>query len=510
MVGRCVPHGLNRYKAICEIGEGAFGVVFKCIDLLTNEIVALKEFKSNNPEGNENITNSKNLFVKNNDNSVNNSKILREIATLRRLCGQKNIIQLKDFFLHENRYYLSLEYFPRTLLQYLEDSPNGIPIEIIKSCIYQLLTALKKCHSMGIIHRDVKPENILVREGKKKGEIELKLCDFGFARFIQNKSHPIKNEDSKHLSNSNRPLTSYVSTRWYRSPELLVKSPEYGTSIDIWAVGCIMAELIDGEPLFPGTCDVDQLYLIRNCIGRLDEEHQSILEKDSKLYDSYKKHIYKGFLSGSNSKYNNDTSCKNIIPPFQILSLKDRYAGKVDSITFSFLEKLLTIDPKKRPSSEELMFDPFFDTIRDNDLNEVSSNLLSISIMKSPIRGSTSLTNSFSPVKNLDVNLSTSLEFNVGTYENHIINYKASTSSKIDHSINHATPNDEKTTAPPTPENIQTQKPESNMKLKHTTEESSKGFTKASVISYSQNVRNTSNYFNIDLRQEKEQDRNNH
>ncbi|KAH8739549.1 serine/threonine protein kinase KKIALRE [Cryptosporidium ryanae] len=503
MAGRCVPHGLNRYKAICEIGEGAFGVVFKCIDLLTNEIVALKEFKSNNSEGNENITHSKNSFVKNIDNSVNNSKILREIATLRRLCGQKNIIQLKDFFLHENRYYLSLEYFPRTLLQYLEDSPNGIPIEVIKSCIYQLLTALRKCHSMGIIHRDVKPENILIKESQKKGDIELKLCDFGFARFIQNKNYQTKNDDNKYLSNSNRPLTSYVSTRWYRSPELLVKSTEYGASIDIWAVGCIMAELIDGEPLFPGTCDVDQLYLIRNCIGRLDEEHQSILERDTKFYDSYKKHIYKGFISGSNSKYNNNTSCRNIIPPFQILSLKDRYSGKLDSIAFSFLEKLLTIDPKKRPTSEELLSDPFFNEIRNEDSSEVNSDLLSVSFLDN--QRNDSISNSFYPTEKLGVNLPSSKGLNRDMYDRLAINDKSLVSSKLGHNINNTIIfNEEKTTAPSTPENFQTQKP-TNIRLKYTTNEGSINPINGQVISYFQNVWKASNYYKINSTQEKEQ-----
>ncbi|OII73737.1 serine threonine protein kinase [Cryptosporidium ubiquitum] len=370
MEGKCILHGLNRYKTICEIGEGAFGVVFKCKDLITNEIVALKEFKAVYSDENENSCVMKNSTYLKEKIDITHNKILREIATLRRLYGQKNIIQLKDFFLHENRYYLSLEYFPQTLLQYLEKSPKGLPLEIIKSCIYQLLTALKKCHSMGIIHRDVKPENILIKEGDKNTNLELKLCDFGFARFIQqNKSYSNQYKDSLSKSTdnlyvANRPLTSYVSTRWYRAPELLVKSAEYGPGIDVWAVGCIMAELIDGDPLFPGTSDIDQLYLIRNTIGKLDNKNQGILESDKKLYDAYKKHFYNGFVSGSNSRYNTDSNrSSGVIPPYQIISIKERYKKKIDLITLDFLEKSLTIDPKKRPDCQELMLHPFFSSI---------------------------------------------------------------------------------------------------------------------------------------------------
>ena len=162
---------------MCEIGEGAFGVVFKCKDLLTNEIVALKEFKTLFSDENENPYTTKNS-VKRKHLTITHNKILREIATLRRLHGQKNIIQLKDFFLHENRYYLSLEYFPQTLLQYLEKFPKGLPIGVIKICIYQLLVALAKCHSMGIIHRDIKPENILIREEGLDSKIELKPVSY--------------------------------------------------------------------------------------------------------------------------------------------------------------------------------------------------------------------------------------------------------------------------------------------------------------------------------------------
>lgn len=100
-----------------------------------------------------------------------------------------------------------------------------------------MILALEFCHRNNIVHRDIKPENILVNK-----EGHLKLCDFGFARSI----NPHSND-----------LTEYVATRWYRPPELLLGIRDYGAPIDMWAVACIMAELIDGDPLFPGDNEVD-------------------------------------------------------------------------------------------------------------------------------------------------------------------------------------------------------------------------------------------------------------
>ena len=112
----------------------------------------------------------------------------------------------------------------------------------IKSFIYQLCKAINFCHSQNIIHRDIKPENLLISLSGS-----LRLCDFGFARTLS----PID------------VLTEYVATRWYRAPELLVGSP-YDTSIDMWAIGCMMAELIDSQPLFPGESDIDQTFSMEN------------------------------------------------------------------------------------------------------------------------------------------------------------------------------------------------------------------------------------------------------
>ena len=150
----------------------------------------------------------------------------------------------------KGKLYLVFEFVDKTLLELLEDKTSGLSAELVRAYIFQLLKAIDYCHTMNVVHRDIKPENLLI-----DSEGQLKLCDFGFARNIP--------------SNSKNPqMTDYVATRWYRSPELLL-SDRYNREVDIWAIGCIMGELTDGEPLFPGESEVDQLFEIQKVLGSL-------------------------------------------------------------------------------------------------------------------------------------------------------------------------------------------------------------------------------------------------
>lgn len=145
--------------------------------------------------------------------------------------------------------YLVFEYVQSNLLQLIEDSGNGMDENEARKIMYQLLSATDYIHTLNVIHRDIKPENILI---SSNGVV--KLSDFGFARTL---SAP----DAKY--------TDYVSTRWYRSPELLVGDTQYGRPCDIWAIGCLLAEMLTSKPLFPGESDIDQLYHIVRCLGSL-------------------------------------------------------------------------------------------------------------------------------------------------------------------------------------------------------------------------------------------------
>ena len=145
---------------------------------------------------------------------------MREVKILK-MVRHANLVELKEAFRKKGIVYLVFEYVQSNLLEVLQKSPDGLDPEIIRSLIYQLLKGLAYLHSLNIMHRDIKLQNLLISDRK-----QLKICDFGFARNIKR-------------SQSEQQLTDYVATRWYRPPELLVGA-NYSKEIDIWAVGCIL------------------------------------------------------------------------------------------------------------------------------------------------------------------------------------------------------------------------------------------------------------------------------
>ncbi|CAO2604352.1 Cyclin-dependent kinase-like 4 [Lemmus lemmus] len=191
---------MEKYEKLAKIGEGSYGVVFKCRNKSSGQVVAIKR------------------FVESEEDPVVKKIALREIRMLKQL-KHPNLVNLIEVFRRKRKMHLVFEYCDHTLLNELERNPNG----------------------------DVKPENILIT---KQGMI--KICDFGFARI---------------LTVPGDAYTDYVATRWYRAPELLVGDTKYGSSVDIWAIGCVFAELLTGHPLWPGQSDVDQLYLIIRTLG---------------------------------------------------------------------------------------------------------------------------------------------------------------------------------------------------------------------------------------------------
>ena len=172
---------------------------------------------------------------------------MREIQFLKDF-KHDNIVYLYQAFRERGKLFLVFEYLEKTVLDDLELAPDGLDIEYIKMIMYQLLLATAFMHKNRIIHRDVKPENLLLSTNGL-----LKVCDFGFAREL--------NDDKNYL------YTDYVSTRWYRAPELLVGDAAYDETVDIWALGCIIAELYNGQPLFPGDSDLHTLQLILEAQG---------------------------------------------------------------------------------------------------------------------------------------------------------------------------------------------------------------------------------------------------
>jgi len=226
---------MNRYELLSIIGEGAYGSVYKARKKSTGEINAIKKFKDKmDPNTSKNIKHT----------------ILREIQMLKQLQNNQYVVILHDQFKRRGRVHLVFEYIDQSLLDLLEKNPGGLEKPLINHLLLQLLRAIQFCHINNVIHRDVKPENLLVDSKTKV----LKLCDFGFARHLQ------KSDES--------PVTEYVATRWYRAPELLVGASQHTTAVDVWPVGCIWVEMVSGDPLFPGDSEIDQLYLIQEGVGK--------------------------------------------------------------------------------------------------------------------------------------------------------------------------------------------------------------------------------------------------
>ena len=225
---------MNKYEVKGIVNEGAYGIVYKAKNKENGEYVAIKKFKETDE-----------------DEQVRKTT-LREVKVLR-MIKHYNVIQLREAFKRKGRLFLVFEFCDRNLLEIIEDRISGLEPELVKKYIFQLLKAIEFCHRHGVIHRDIKPENLLIEEATNV----LKICDFGFARSLPKQS--------------NKPLTDYVATRWYRSPELLL-GENYGKEVDIWAIGCIMGEISDGEALFPGESEIDQLYVIQKVMGELTPE----------------------------------------------------------------------------------------------------------------------------------------------------------------------------------------------------------------------------------------------
>ena len=200
---------------IKTIGDGTYGSVSKAINKTTGEVVAIKKMK-------------KKFY------SWEECMALREIKSLRKL-NHQNIVKLKEVIRVNDDLYFVFEHMELNVYEMIKGKTKNLPEISIKHVIYQTLQGLAYMHKHSFFHRDMKPENLL-----NSGDI-VKIADFGLAREIR----------------SRPPFTDYVSTRWYRAPEILLRSTTYNSPIDIFAMGAIMAELYMLRPLFPGTNESD-------------------------------------------------------------------------------------------------------------------------------------------------------------------------------------------------------------------------------------------------------------
>ncbi|KAI9366792.1 kinase-like domain-containing protein [Zopfochytrium polystomum] len=219
------------YEKIEKIGEGTYGVVYKARNKTNGTVVALKKIR-----------------LETEDEGVPSTAI-REISLLKEL-RHPNIVKLHDIVHQNAKIYLVFEFLDLDLKKYM-DTIQALSPSLIKSYMRQLVDGIRFCHSHRILHRDLKPQNLLIDQLGT-----LKLADFGLARAF---GIPL------------RTYTHEVVTLWYRSPEILLGSKHYSTAVDMWSIGCIFAEMVLKKPLFPGDSEIDELFKIFRVLGTPDD-----------------------------------------------------------------------------------------------------------------------------------------------------------------------------------------------------------------------------------------------
>jgi cyclin-dependent kinase len=290
---------MERYMKLEKIGEGTYGVVYKAKDRVTGEILALKKIR-----------------LEAEDEGIPSTAI-REISLLKEL-QHENIVRLCDVVHTEKKLTLVFEYLDQDLKKYLDVCDGGLDLNTVRSFLYQLIKGVAFCHHHRVLHRDLKPQNLLInREG------ELKLADFGLARAF---GIPV------------RSYTHEVVTLWYRAPDVLMGSRRYSTPVDMWSIGCIFAEMSNGRPLFPGTSEPNQLERIFKALGTPTPE------------------IYPGLVELPD--YNANFT---MYPP-----VDGGLASLVPSMTpvmLDLVNRLLQYDPNKRISAKDALNHPFFEDL---------------------------------------------------------------------------------------------------------------------------------------------------
>ncbi|KAI0052810.1 Pkinase-domain-containing protein [Auriscalpium vulgare] len=292
---------MERYAKIEKVGEGTYGVVYKARDVGTNQVVALKKIR-----------------LEAEDEGVPSTAI-REISLLKEL-KDDNIVRLLDIVHADQKLYLVFEFLDVDLKRYIEQgnaAGRPISLELSQKFTHQLTSGLLYCHSHRILHRDLKPQNLLIKHDN------LKLADFGLARAF---GIPM------------RTYTHEVVTLWYRAPEVLLGSRHYSTAIDMWSVGCIFAEMVmRGNPLFPGDSEIDQIFKIFKILGTPNEETWPGV----KQLPDYK-------------------------PTFPQWSARDftEHVPNLDAAGIDLIKQLLNYDTARRISAKRALIHPYFANYR--------------------------------------------------------------------------------------------------------------------------------------------------
>ena len=298
-----------KYAPIKPIGKGAYGVVCSAREVETNRKVAIKKIV--------------NVF----ENVVDAKRTLREIKLLRHL-RHENVIDIIDCVRPEAKnafedVYLMYDLMDTDLYQIIRSS-QSLTDEHCQYFVYQILRGLKYIHSADVLHRDLKPGNLLLN-----ANCDLKICDFGLARTAL-----VDAEASEFM-------TEYVVTRWYRAPELLLSCAEYTSAIDVWSVGCIFAELLGRKTLFPGKDYVHQLNLIMRVIGT---------PKDDSELDFINNEKAKRYIKS--------------LPVTARCNFQKLFPNATPKAV-DLVDKMLVLDPARRITVEEALAHPYLESLHD-------------------------------------------------------------------------------------------------------------------------------------------------
>jgi len=301
----------RKYQYIRELGQGAYGVVCAATNTDTGEQCAIKKVTK--------------IFEKN----ILAKRALREVKLLKHFNGHENITSLFDMDIHNvhdfNEIYLVQELMEADLHQIIR-SEQPLTDAHFQYFIYQICRGLKYIHSANVLHRDLKPGNLLVN-----ADCELKICDFGLARGFS--EAPEANQGF---------MTEYVATRWYRAPEIMLSFQSYTKAIDMWSVGCIFAEMLGGKPLFKGRDYVDQLNQILNILGTPDDA-------TLRRVGSERAQVYIRSL-----------------PKMPRIPFQNLYP-KANPLALDLLSRLLAFDPAQRIVVEQALAHPYLAAYHDED-----------------------------------------------------------------------------------------------------------------------------------------------
>lgn len=295
----------RRYRPLRVIGVGAYGVVCAAVDEVSRKNVAIKKIND--------------VFTI----PTIAKRTLREIKLLKHFHGHDNILNLLNVLQpcasqpSWNDVYIVSDLMESDLHRIIH-SPQQLTEEHIRLFLYQLLRGLKYIHSANVLHRDIKPSNLLVTS-----DCELKICDFGMARGVH---HTVDDHSAF--------MTAYVATRWYRAPEVLLSLKQYTYAIDMWSVGCILAEMLGRRYLFPGSNYVEQLKYILNVLGSPEPSFVQSIGSDIAV------------------KYLRSLPKMERVPLHQIYP--NASADAVDMV-----EQMLQFEPSRRLTAEQALAHPF-------------------------------------------------------------------------------------------------------------------------------------------------------